>query len=257
MVFLARTLLAASATLLAVLSISLATGVGPGLGPVTVSGAAHERGRLGADGRAPSPFLSGGNDPATAAHWSTCQPIRWTIDRTNIEASGVARQGEVGRWQRVVASFSDVTGYRLKYVATKPGRAAHEPGVLPTIDGVDIVITYESADDPGGYQRPSLADSRRVAESWLSWLEDGTGRKRATTGSVVMDYEDLAAATGTGGYDPEDRFALMAHEFGHAMGLGHDEDESTVMFDEWLAGKGGLTDADKATLRALAAQSCD
>ena len=201
-------------------------------------------------------FLSGGSDPRTAARWSWCSPIRWTIDPMNIGLSGVDEAEEIARWQSIVSSVADATGYRFDYVATGRGRAGHRPGVLPAITGFDIVITYESADDTGAFRRPTLAEPRRVAESWLSWAEDGTGSKLATGGSVIMDYRDLAETTASGQYRPADRVALMAHEFGHVMGLAHDEDESTAMFDEWIAGKGGLTPTDIASLVVLAKEPC-
>lgn len=201
-------------------------------------------------------FLSGGSDPRTAARWPLCSPIRWTIDPANIEASGVVVLDEIARWRSVAASVADATGYTFDYVAADAGVAGHPPGVLPSLDGMDIVITYESADDPGAYRRPTLAESRRVAESWLSWVEEGTGAKLAATGSVIMDYRDLAEATTSGRYQPADRIALMAHEFGHAMGLAHDADESAAMFDEWIAGKGGLTESDIAGLVDLAREPC-
>lgn len=201
-------------------------------------------------------FLSGGSDPRTAARWSLCSPIRWTIDPVNIDASGVNSLDEIARWRSVVSSVADETGYTFDYVMAEPGLAGHRPGALPSVDGIDIVITYESAEDPGDYRRPTLAEPRRVAESWLSWAEDGTGAKIALTGSVIMDYRDLAEATTSGQYQPADRVALMAHEFGHVMGLAHDADESTAMFDEWIAGKGGLTESDIAGLVDLAAEPC-
>lgn len=203
-----------------------------------------------------SRFLSGGSDPRAAARWSSCSPIRWTIDPVNIEASGVSDSDEIARWRSVVSSVADATGYKFDYVTAESGLAGHRPGVLPSVDGIDIVITYESADDPGDYRRPTLAEPRRVAESWLSWVEDGTGAKLASTGSIIMDYRDLAEATTSGRYQPADRVALMAHEFGHVMGLAHDEDESAAMFDEWIAGKGGLTESDIAGLVDLAKEPC-
>jgi hypothetical protein len=174
----------------------------------------------------------------------------------NIGLSGVDEAEEIARWQSIVSSVADATGYRFDYVATERGRAGHRPGVLPAIAGFDIVITYESADDTGAFRRPTLAEPRRIAESWLSWSEDGTGSKLATGGSVIMDYRDLAETTASGQYWPADRVALMAHEFGHVMGLAHDEDESTAMFDEWIAGKGGLTPTDIAGLVVLAKEPC-
>ncbi len=201
-------------------------------------------------------FLSGGSDPRTAARWSLCSPIRWTIDPVNIEASSVDASDEIARWRSVASSVADATGYEFDYVTAEPGLAGHRPGVLPSLDGIDIVITYESADDPGDYRRPTLAEPRRVAESWLSWVEDSTGAKLASTGSVIMDYRDLAEATTSGQYQPADRVALMAHEFGHVMGLAHDVDESAAMFDEWIAGKGGLTESDIAGLVELAKEPC-
>ncbi|MFZ4487459.1 MAG: matrixin family metalloprotease [Candidatus Nanopelagicales bacterium] len=201
-------------------------------------------------------FLSGDTDARTAARWSRCVPIRWTIDPMNIDASGVDESQEIARWTSVVDSFAAATGYRFDYVTSRRGDAGHRPGVLPAIDGIDIVITYESADDVGDYRRPTLDETRRIAESWLSWTEDGSGAKIATVGSVIMDYRDLSTTTSTRQYDPTDRMALMSHEFGHVMGLAHDEDESTVMFDEWTAGKAGLTPADIEGLVLLAEEPC-
>lgn len=201
-------------------------------------------------------FLSGDADPSTAARWSRCSAIRWAIDPMNIDASGVDERAELQRWTSVVESLAAATGYRFTRVPVQRGSAGHRPGVLPAIAGIDIVVTYESADDPGGYRRPTLAKSRRVAESWLSWVEAGTGAKLATNGSVIMDYRDLATATASGEYAPDDRVALMAHEFGHVMGLAHDDDEQAAMFDEWLAGKGGLTAGDIAGLNELAGEPC-
>ncbi|CAB4931581.1 MAG: matrixin family metalloprotease [Actinobacteria bacterium] len=53
----------------------------------------------------------------------------------------------------------------------------------------------------------------------------------------------------------EDRVGLMAHEYGHVMGLGHSSDPLSVMFMYWLAGRGDYTASDRLALVDLSRQS--
>ena len=206
---------------------------------------------------APLDFMSGGNDVAAAAHWPVCSAIKWTVDPMNIAASGARPAKEMARWQLAVDLTSAASGYLIVYVPAAAGAAAHPQDMgIPMVTGTDVVISYESATDQAGYQRSSLRNPRTVAETSLEWFDSGTGPKISILASISMDYADLSKLRKLGKYRVADRIALMIHELGHVMGLGHTSDRNSIMFTEWMGGSSRFSSADVDQLRALAQQPC-
>jgi hypothetical protein len=200
-------------------------------------------------------FINGEKTAALSPRWPLSTPINWTVDPANIKASGAQAPAEIERWQRVIGFLAQATGYRFNYVPVRPGQAAHVPGAVPTIAGINVVITYENGD-----QRPGLLAAGVIAEASLTWLEtpadaSGWADRRAVAGAIIMDYPDLGAQGCGRWMTLEDRVGLMAHEYGHVMGLGHSSDPRSVMFPYWLAGRGDYTASDRLALVDLAGQS--
>jgi hypothetical protein len=206
---------------------------------------------------APLDFMSGGNDVGTAAHWPVCTAITWTLDPMNIVASGARPSREIARWQSAIDAIATVSGYAFVYIPTVAGAAAHPQDMgIPMVTGTDVVISYESETDQGGYQRSSLRNPRTVAETSLEWFDSGTGPKISILASISMDYADLSKLRKVGKYRVADRIALMIHELGHVMGLGHTSDRNSIMFTEWMGGSSRFSSEDVDQLRALAQQPC-
>jgi hypothetical protein len=82
-------------------------------------------------------------------------------------------------------------------------------------------------------------------------LVEGTqsGRFVSVSGQVVMDSATNAAPR-------VDRKALMLHELGHLIGLGHTSDRSQLMFSEGNVQVNDYGDGDLRGLAELGTQPC-
>ena len=141
---------------------------------------------------------------------------------------------------------------------------AAEAALLAAVPAALAALLAARVDDEGGqtwldatgYLDASLASDRQVATTVLKWLETPAGVKQTLAAWVSMDYSDLDILAQSRTYRPSDRIALMAHEFGHAIGLGHISDPSAMMFPAWLPKKKDFSPIDIAGLVQLAQQPC-
>lgn len=238
----------------------------------------------------PAPAFAGGGDvgeaasvaaPATAtssfaffeprsatrpkAYWNPCQVIRFGIDPSHALAAGMRPDREVARWRSAVAEAAKAMGMRMRYVGRVKTRAAK--GRPAKVAGVDIVITYGSARRSGaaGYGAALAGSTAGVAG--VQWATSTGGRHRITSGYVVIDAKEAAAHTSTWktAFDarpatqrrPDPLRALYLHEFGHALGLEHVEDQQQLMYPKVSATRPDvLGSGDRAGLRALGSQPC-
>lgn len=156
-----------------------------------------------ADGLAFS-FLDTGR-PGAVFRWDPCTPVRYRTDLGDVsESMRAAVSGAVQRLGNATGlSFVEVSGAQESDLAvTVVGEAAD-----PVLAGATI-----------GYARITRA----------TWAPEGDARIRSV--EVLLEREYLAAAAGQSDAGAEAVGALVAHELGHAVGLGHSGDAHQVMY---------------------------
>lgn len=194
------------------------------------------------------------------AYWNPCRTITYGIDFRGASRHGLSKTWELQRWQSAIGEVSAASGLRFKYVGeirTQP--AGRQPD---RVRGVDIPITFGTA-----HQYRAALRGTSAGEAGVHWRPASKGRNQIDSGYVVMDVQDILAHTGNWQSSPDSRAAsqrsadtlraLYMHEFGHAVGLEHVQDNGQIMFPTISASRPDTLGAgDVAGLRKLGAQRC-
>lgn len=201
---------------------------------------------------------SHGTDPR--AYWNPCRTITYGIDFRAATKGGLTKVWELQRWQSAIDEVSRASGLRFQYVGDIKTRPV--AGKPARVAGVDIRITF-------GTERsyPSALRDGMAGEAGVHWHPTGNGRKQINAGYVVMDVQDIAAHTAGWKSAPDSRpaserptdtlRALYMHEFGHALGLEHVQDNGQIMFPTISASRpDSLGEGDLQGLRKLGSQRC-
>ena len=194
------------------------------------------------------------------AYWNPCRTIRYGIDFRAATRHGLTKSSERERWQSAIAEVSQASGLRFKYVGQI---VTHPAGGQPArVKGVDIPITFATAKNYRAALRGASA-----GEAGVHWRPSGNGRKQINSGYVVMDAQDIVLHTTSWQSAPDSRpasdrpadalRALYMHEFGHALGLEHVQDNGQIMFPTISASRpDSLGEGDLQGLRKLGSQRC-
>lgn len=176
--------------------------------------------------------------------WDPCRVITWAFNPTGMPATGLAE------FRHAFALLHAATGFRFRYVGTT--------NVVPMRDAEDgpydprALITVATA--PPSLIRELLGSVIGLGGNLVGAI---AGVPQVLKGSVVLDRNQLNAfrpGFGAG----ETQGALMLHELGHVMGLGHTDHPQQLMYPQlrdYRAARYGA--GDLAGLRAQgAAQGC-
>jgi hypothetical protein len=177
----------------------------------------------------------------TPVRWNACNVVHYTTRTSTVSSTYPEARLDI---QAALAQVSSQTGLRF----VDDGEVAAVPS-----------RSYGS-DTTYGYQ-PLLIGWVRAAESDLftgqpasvvgvagSWYTGGT----FVTGRVALEQDRLASRPRTG---PHSKMTVLLHELGHAVGLGHIDDDTQLM-NPWVVNYGDWGAGDMTGLRALATPGC-
>lgn len=210
-------------------------------------------------------YLLASPDHTYPGRWCGNQTINYTIDFSQALAVGLDPARELDRWQEIFGEWARASngGYSFRNVGEKPlGTIAADGkhGIdIETIDPNTIGVTYVygSAADAKGHPDylASSVSGRTTGNGGMQVVTRGTQDASALVGErgfVMIDSVDALDM------DPDGlRSTLYRHELGHALGLGHVGRPESLMHGTLSVSRPGLTRADVAGIRELAAMPCE
>lgn len=163
------------------------------------------------------------------AHWDYCTPITYYVNPDLLPPGAETDIDEA------FARLSAATGLQFIYAGTTKAIPFADGRSIPS--DVPNSITVAWADE---VMSPVLAGSV-VAHGGLNYVFTDRGW-RATNGAVVVDTEFALAAGFEGGAS---RGAVLLHELGHVMNLGHVDDPSQLMTSGVISTDGAFRPATR------------
>lgn len=192
-------------------------------------GAGYAFAMLQPDGRAP-------------VTWDGCREIRYVVNPDGAPA------GHLDTVTAAAADLERASGLRFRYDGTTDDRT-FEDRAGPFGSSPPVLIAWATPDEvpdlAGDVAGVGGAEARSVAPDRLAYV----------TGMVVLDRDAFAAMAGRPGGAGLQR-AVVEHELGHVLGLGHVDDPTQLMYAE-TTGRRHLAPGDRAGLAVLGGGPCD
>lgn len=195
-------------------------------------------------------------------------PARWcpgeigfTVDYREASSAGLDPRVERQLWQDVLDQWSYAAGgaYRFRYLGARPLGSTQTDGVdVSAIAPGTIGITYVHAPGDPAAPRDRISSSlvgRTAGNGGLQVVSHGPGDAAALIGDrgfVIIDVADAVELRADGL-----RRALYQHESGHAVGLGHVDNPTSIMNGTLGSNRVTLSENDVTGIRSLAAMPCE
>jgi hypothetical protein len=228
-----------------------------------ISGQRHSTELAGRPGKtAGYAFLLRSQDHIYPARWCTGTTIGYTIDFSQAPAAGLDPTQELARWQSVFERWTRASqgAYTFQYLGEKllttVKRDAGREVDVDAIDSGTIGITYVHGDDeidvPDTYRAAAVA-GRTAGNGGLQAVSRGDDAAALVgdRGFIMIDASDTLSLAPDGL-----RRTLYLHESGHALGLGHVDEPSSVMHGTLSQSRLGIGKGDLTGINELAAMPC-
>lgn len=184
-------------------------------------------------------------DDAVPVGWDPCREITYEVNTDGAPGSDDAALAVV---RSAVDEIASVTGLRWRYVGATDRRPQWKERFVPVGRREPVLIAW--------------ADSREVAElkgdvagvgGAVAVAADGD-RLRYVTGGVTLDTDVWGDLRRTVRGEAQQR-ALVLHELGHVVGLGHVDSEAELMYPD-ATGMTGFGQGDLNGLVQLGSLPC-
>lgn len=175
--------------------------------------------------------------PDVPVTYSACLPIRVQVNPAGGPADAVALV------QQAMDRVAAATGLRFEYAGLTTHRPQWHSSHLPELARADapVLVSWATPEEV-----PQLAgDVAGIGGS--VWAGEAGGTRRYVTGGVTLDsgaFDELAQRPDA----QAEEEAIVLHEFGHLVGLGHVNDPGELMYRRNI----GRTDFGPGDLAGLA-----
>lgn len=177
--------------------------------------------------------------------WSPCREIRYQVNPDG--APGNANDAEE-LVAEAVAEVARITGLRFDYLGRTDRRPSWQASLVPMGRKEPALIAWATEDEVEELEGDVAGVGGAVA------LGNGTdGWMRYVTGQVTLDsevYDDLEREG-----DEEQMRAILLHELGHLVGLGHADSPAELMYADNV-GQPDFSTGDRNGLVALGQGRC-
>ena len=192
-------------------------------------------------------FIALQNDGVTPVAYDPCRPVHYVVRPDNAPAGGE---------EAVHAAFdrmAEVTGLRFVHDGTSDEASTLDrPIFQPDRYGdrwAPVLVAWETEE-----QNPALAGDT-VGQAGSVAVALGEGTQVFVTGTVSLDAVRMPEILSFNDGDETAR-AIVLHELGHLVGLGHVDDPEQLMYPEARREVTELASGDLAGLAALGSGAC-
>lgn len=171
--------------------------------------------------------------------WSSCSPVPYVVNPTYAPPDWLALV------ETAVEAVEEASGLDFTFLGTTDQRAFNRSVASPT-DFEPVLV---------GWARPAEIRNLEGTIAGVAGPDSITvdGHTTYVTGKVVLHadyYREMSAQGRT-----DDAVAILMHELGHVLGLGHVDDEGELMHDDNI-GRTSFGPGDLQGLAVLGAGRC-
>lgn len=175
------------------------------------------------------------DEPVT---WDPCREIRYEI---NPEGAPDDEGETVAFVASAIAEVSSITGLQFEYLGLTDRRPEWKEQFVPVGGRQPVLISWATEDEVEELEGDvagvgGAVSLRRGADQW----------RRYVSGGVTLDIEVFDDLEGEGGGEGYQR-AILLHELGHLVGLGHVDSPGELMYPDSV----GLLDFSSGDLNGL------